>query len=173
MQVEPLSPKIGKSMLIMVWIIVMGMLTWGFGRWETDQVNPNSSPLSTTAGGATQVTLMRNRQGHYLTSGKINQRAVTFLIDTGATTVAIPGGQQRTLGLSRGDLQHSLTANGTAKTYSTQIDKLEIGGIVLTNVRASILPNMPGTQILLGMSVLRELEFSQKGELLTLRQEHR
>ncbi len=172
MSAEPIAPKIGRNMMIIAWVIAMGFLTWVFGNWEENQINPNSVPLTAKAGGVTQVTLMRNRQGHYVTSGSINQKTVTFLIDTGATTVAIPAELQQKLGLSVGNMQLSRTANGTTQTYSTVIEHITIGGIELFNVRASILPNMPGKQILLGMSVLREIEFTQKGDKLTLRQEH-
>lgn len=158
--------------MIIAWVIAMGLLTWSFGNWEEQQINPNSSPLSAKAGGATQVTLMRNRQGHYVTAGKINHQDVTFLIDTGATTVAVPSELQQALSLSPGKMQSSITANGTATSYATVVARLEIGEIVLFNVRASLLPNMPGKQILLGMSVLREIEFRQKGGQLILRQEH-
>ena len=64
---------------------------------------------------------------------------------------------QQQLGLSAGRMHRILTANGTAQAYSTVIEQLEIGNIELFNVRASILPNMPGKKILLGMSVLREI----------------
>ncbi|MEH6823649.1 MAG: TIGR02281 family clan AA aspartic protease [Motiliproteus sp.] len=172
MNAEPIAPKIGRHMMLIAWVIGMGLLTWVFGNWEESQINPNSTPLTAKAGGVTQVTLMRNRQGHYVTSGTINQQAVTLLIDTGATTVAIPGGLQQELGLSAGTMHRSLTANGTARAYATVVKHIAIGGIELFNVRASILPNMPGKQILLGMSVLREIDFTQKGDKLTLRQEH-
>ncbi|MEH6473643.1 MAG: TIGR02281 family clan AA aspartic protease [Halopseudomonas sp.] len=170
MKAEPVAPKIGKNMMILAWIIAMGLLTWIFGDWEERQINPNRSPLSSSALGVTEVTLVRNRQGHYVTSGSINQHPVVFLVDTGATTVAIPGGLQQQLGLVEGKRQRSITANGTATAYATVIGQLKIGDIELFNVRASILPNMPGKHILLGMSVLREIEFTQKGDKLTLRQ---
>ncbi len=171
MKPEPIAPKVGKNMMIMVWVIAMGLLTWFFGNWQDSQINPNQAPVSSIAGGVTQVTLMRNRQGHYVTSGSINHKAVTFLVDTGATTVAIPGGLQQTLGLNAGSMHRSITANGTAKAYATVIEQLAIGDIELFNVRASILPNMPGKRILLGMSVLKQIEFTQKGDQLTLRQQ--
>ncbi len=170
MSAEPLAPKIGKPMMIIAWIIGMALLTWVLGDWQEARINPNSSPLTETAAGVAQVTLLRNRQGHYLTAGTINHQNVQFLIDTGATRVAIPGGLQQTLGLNRGELHYALTANGRTQAYSTLIKQLSIGDIQLFDVRASILPNMPGQQILLGMSALQHIEFTQKGDRLTLRQ---
>ena len=170
MSAEPIAPKIGKNMMIIAWIIVMALLTWVFGDWQEARVNPNSTPLTKTVAGIAQVTLLRNRKGHYVTSGTINDQTVQFLIDTGATTVAIPGELQQTLGLSLGEKHYALTANGRTQAYSTLVERLSIGDIQLVNVLASILPNMPGKQILLGMSVLQQIEFTQKGNQMTLRQ---
>lgn len=171
MSAEPIAPKIGKNMMIVAWVIAMGLLVWMFGSWEDHQLNPNSVPLSAKTANGAEVTLMSNRQGHYVTSGSINQKPVVFLVDTGATTVAIPGALQQELGLVAGRAYSSITANGTARAYSTVVQQLKIGDIELFNVQASILPGMQGTKILLGMSVLREIEFTQKGDTLTLRQE--
>jgi len=62
------------------------------------------------------------------------------------------------------------TANGNAEVRATKIDKLMLGTIQLQNVQASITPGMTGDEILLGMSVLKQLDFTQSGKTLTLRQ---
>lgn len=169
---EDNQQKLGKSMMIIAWIIAIVLLTWIFGAWEEKQFNPNASPDSLRLENETSVTLQRNRYGHYLVSGQVNQKNALFLLDTGATLVAVPGELQQRLGLIAGTAHMTNTANGTTKAYATTIDTLEIGDIVLTNVKASIVPNMRGEEILLGMSVLKQLEFSQKGSQLTLRQVH-
>lgn len=170
MQPESIAPKVGKSMMVLAWIIALAMLTWGFGVWQDHQINPNQSPLTHSADGVAQVTLMRNRQGHYVSSGTINHKAVVFLVDTGATIVAIPAALAPELGLSKGRLQQTATANGITNVYVTEVAHLKVGDIELFNVRAALLPNLQGRQILLGMSALRDIEFSQKGDTLTLRQ---
>jgi aspartyl protease family protein len=53
--------------------------------------------------------------------------------------------------------------------YWTMLDSVDIGGIVLRNVRASINPFAPDQQVLLGMSALSQLEFAQQGDVLILR----
>jgi aspartyl protease family protein len=63
----------------------------------------------------------------------------------------------------------SQTANGMVETWTTRLDTLDLGGLVAHNVRASVLPNMPGDEILLGMSYLKRLELLQRGDTLTLR----
>ena len=166
------SQTIGKNMLIIAWVLALVVLTWIFGMWEDNQVNPNRSPDTSYSEQATEVALKRNRYGHYLTNGEINNQSVIFLVDTGASDVAIPQELQQELGLEAGQAHYAKTANGTTKGYNTRIRQLSIGGIKLYDVRASIIPNMEGREILLGMSVLNQLEFTQRGNELTLRQIH-
>jgi len=73
-------------------------------------------------------------------------------------------------GLQPGNATQASTANGIITVYSTNIDSLSISSISLENVNGSINPGMSGETILLGMSVLKEIEFSQRGSILTLRQ---
>lgn len=164
------STKIGKNMMLIAWILALTLLTWSFGVWEEKKVNPNNSPTSYHSEAMSEVVLLRNRQGHYLVTGSVNDNKATFLLDTGATLVAVPGELQIELGLITGDVHYSHTANGTAKAYSTVIKQLTIGDINLQDVKASVIPSMQGKEILLGMSALKQLEFTQKGQQLTLRQ---
>ena len=164
------TTQFGKRMIYIAWIMGLVLLTMFFGAWEEKQYNPNADPTSARADSYIEVKLKRNRQGHYLTGGKVNRRNALFLLDTGATLVAVPGELEDVYGLSRGRQHYTHTANGTATAYSTIINELSIGEITLYDVPASIVPNMQGEQILLGMSVLKELEFTQRGNNLTLRQ---
>ncbi len=161
--------KIGRMMFFMAGGLMILMLM--FGQWEDRQFNPNSSPTSSIDEmGHRSVTLERNRYGHYVTAGSINGQKVTFLLDTGATQVAIPGQLEHELRLRRGRPHQVNTANGTALAYQTHLDHLKIGEIVLYDVDATIAPSMQGEEILLGMSVLKRLDFEQSGNLLTLTQ---
>lgn len=169
-QHQPQENNVGKSMIIIAWVIALLLLTWIFGVWEDRQVNPNHNPQSMRHNDFTQVVLQRNRYGHYMVSGEIDGQSTRFMLDTGATLVAIPGELESKLGLKRGWQHYTHTANGTAVAYDTEIAQLKIGGIVLNQVKAAIVPSMQGEEVLLGMSVLKELEFSQKGDQLTLKQ---
>ncbi|HAD48098.1 MAG TPA: TIGR02281 family clan AA aspartic protease, partial [Idiomarina sp.] len=73
------------------------------------------------------------------------------------------------LNLKRGRQGMSQTANGRVITYRTQLNSLELGGITLNDVEASITPGMDGDVILLGMSALKQFELTQKGDTLTIR----
>ncbi len=145
------------------------MLVWFFEDKLQQQFNPNSQVQSHVDNGQVTVVLEQNRMGHYVARGKVNGQSVTFLLDTGATLVAIPEGLAQKLGLRKGRQGMSQTANGRVITYRTEIDRLQLGDIQLSNVAASITPGMDGDVILLGMSALKEFELMQKGDTLTLR----
>ncbi len=61
-------------------------------------------------------------------------------------------------------------ANGESRGYRAMLDSLQVGDITLRNVRAIVAPGLDGEQILLGMSAMKQLEFTQRGGTLLLRQ---
>jgi len=156
--------------MAMACILGMGLLTLFFSEAQEEQRNPNRSPSTLKNAQALEVTLERNRQGHYLVNGTINNRAAEFLLDTGATDVVIPAAMAAEYGLRRGAPSIASTANGNVTVYSTVLDQLKIGDITLYGVRASLNPGMPPSAILLGMSALKQVEFIQRDGTLTLRQ---
>lgn len=146
------------------------LMTWFFDGMLSRQTNPNSRPSSQMlSSGVVELSLLRNRQGHYVLSGLINDEPATLLLDTGATDVVIPAGLAENAGLRRGAAMQAMTANGVITVYTTVVDELQMGDIRLYDVRASINPAMRGDMVLLGMSALRQVEFSQRGDTLTLR----
>ncbi len=163
------TASMGKGMIALAVIFFLVMLTIFFQGKIEKQNNPNQNISSqTNASGKIEIHLQRNRAGHYVSPGKINGKQVTFLLDTGATTVAIPEKMRQKLALKRGREIYVSTANGSAKGYQTMISELKIGEIVLYDVRAILTPNLD--DILLGMSALKQVEFSQQGDKLTIRQ---
>lgn len=156
-------------MWIATWLVGLGLLTLFFAQKEESWINPNQTPeFHTTATGAQEVILQRNRQGHYLVSGNINGKAANFLLDTGATDVVVSANLAKAYGLKRGPRSIASTANGNISVYASRIDQLTIGNIELYNVSASINPGMDDF-ILLGMSALKQVELTQRGDTLTLR----
>lgn len=163
--------KLGKGMITIAWIILLILLTALFSGFLDQQEFPNADLQTFEANnGRAVVVLEMNRSGHYIAPGKINNVPVRFLLDTGATDVAIPEKLASKIGLQKGHRTLSQTANGTVNSYATTIERISLGGIELENIRASIFPGMPGGEVLLGMSFLKHLEMNQKGRTLTLRQ---
>lgn len=159
----------GKWMLIFAWIAGLGLLALLFDDQLEQQFNPNRAPSSVTSQGVSEVRLKQNRGGHYVTSGLINNEPVTFLLDTGATHVAVPQRLAQRLSLIAGAKYPVQTANGIVQVAQTNIAQLSIGDIQLFDVQAAINPADQSDEILLGMSALKRLEFTQKGEWLILR----
>jgi aspartyl protease family protein len=166
----PDTRRIGKVMTLAAWIIVLILLTLFFNHKLDRQRNPNQAVFSRiNDAGVHEVVLKRNRFGHYVTSGTVNGQPVEFLLDTGASDVAIPAQLANRLGLKRGNPVQYQTANGNVTAYRTTIDSVSIGPMVVNNVPASINPGMQDMEILLGMSVLKHIEFTQRGDTLILR----
>lgn len=157
-------------MLVLAWGAALLLATRFFADWEQSRFNPNREPVSVVQGGQIEVHLESNIQGHFVADGLINGQPVTFLLDTGATDVAIPAELAEALDLARGAPVRLQTANGQTTGYRTVLDSLALGDIVLQDVRALIAPGFGGDQVLLGMSALKQLEFTQRAGTLVLRQ---
>ncbi len=165
------TKRLGFGMIVVAWVILLGLLTLLFGNVLETQQNPNREVQGRVLeSGVREVMLRRNRSGHYVANGRINGQPVRFLLDTGATTVSVPAGLAKPLGLDRGRPQLANTANGVVTTYATRLDNVQLGELSVDNVRANINPGMRGDEILLGMSFLKHLEFTQRGDTLTIRQ---
>lgn len=162
--------RLGRVMLFAAWAVGLALLVMLFNGALERQQNPNPDPIATQDdAGVPQVVLRRNRAGHYVSGGRINGEPVVFLLDTGATDVALPLPLARRLGLRLSPGALSKTANGTVQTWSSRLDSVDLGGLVARDVRAAVLPDMPGDEVLLGMSFLKRLELLQRGDTLTLR----
>ncbi|BBB30327.1 retropepsin-like aspartic protease family protein [Neptunomonas japonica] len=155
-------------MRYLTWLIALALLTMLFNNWLDKQQNPNAALASVNVDIDTPVILKRNRQGHYIASGLVNEQPVVFLLDTGATVISIPENIAAQMGLKKGPEVQVGTANGSIKVYSTLLDSVQLGHIVLKNVRGHINPYMNGQTALLGMSFLKHLELQQSGDTLKL-----
>tara|TARA_R110002050_G_scaffold269917_2_gene412646 strand:+ start:193537 stop:194058 length:522 start_codon:yes stop_codon:yes gene_type:complete len=162
-------PTLSKPVITVIWIVLLVVTTFLFNGVLDDINNPNKQlNVTTNEYGNKEVILERNRYGHYVASGKINDQSVEFLLDTGATLVAIPEHIAVQLNLKKGQPFQSQTANGSSQSYATTIDKLALGDIIMTNVPASISSGMEFDEILLGMSFLKHLHLSQQGKQLRI-----
>jgi len=162
--------RLGHKFIIAMWVALMIMVFFLFNNLLESDYNPNQQVLTQQSEDKNTVVLKRNRYGHYVTQGKINNQPVTFLLDTGASDISIPDKIARKLKLKYGQERRYQTANGSIVGYLTTVESVSIGNIKLNNVRASINPKMEGDEILLGMSFLKFIEFTQRGDTLILRQ---
>lgn len=157
-------------MQAMAWLVLMVLLVAYFSDLLDRQHNPNQRVDTLVENGVREVVLQRNRFGHYVTSGKINGEPVVFMLDTGATGVAIPEAVAQRLDLRRGRAFRTQTANGLSTSWATRLENVSVGEISLDNVSAGITPGLQIEEVLLGMSFLKHIEFTQRGDQLILRQ---
>ena len=111
--------------------------------------------------------------GMYTTAGFINGRPVNFLVDTGATWIAMNANQARSLGINfryTGKRGMASTANGVAPIYRITLKKVKVGEIELTNVEAGVLEGSSPSEVLLGNSFLNRVEMQRQGQVMLLRQ---
>ena len=166
--------KIGFSMYILAAVVLISLLTMLFSGLLSHRNNPNKNPQTTTnADGERRLHLQRNAEGHYVATGLVNGTEAVFLLDTGATTIAIPMDQAERLSLIPGRRIATMTANGMTDAYMTTINSVQLGEITEYDLPAALVPNLPGSQILLGMSFLKRLDFSQRGDTLILQTQTR
>ncbi|MDD1628965.1 MAG: TIGR02281 family clan AA aspartic protease [Methylococcaceae bacterium] len=111
-----------------------------------------------------EFIIKQNQNGYYFLDGAINGKALTFVIDTGASFVSLPDSVAREALIFCKNKVDMQTANGTTDACSTTIEKLNFGPFEIKDVMAVIAPNL--TQPLLGMNVLQQLKIAQeKGEM--------
>jgi len=118
------------------------------------------------------VRVWADEGGMYRAIGSINGFPVSFLVDTGATHIAMNAAQARRLGIDYrvvGKQGFASTASGVVKQYMVLLDRVAVGDIELRNVSAGVIDGMHPTDVLLGMSFLGQVDMARKGKMLELR----
>jgi aspartyl protease family protein len=162
--------RAGTTMTVIAWIIFLFILMFIFDHLISQRNNPNQNIVTTISGPLKEIELRRNPYGHYVATGTINAHDVTFLLDTGASDIAIPESIANDIGLKKGPAIMVKTANGNTRAYLTHLDSVALGDIELHDLNATILMNISGEEVLLGMSFLKHFEIKQKGDTLTIKQ---
>jgi len=122
-----------------------------------------------------EVQVWRNSAGMYTTVGSINGLTVTFLVDTGASQVALNADEARRLGIDfrvSGTPTVVGTASGVARAWAVTLDSVKVGSLEMRNVGAVVLEGSTPQHTLLGMTYLGRLEIDNDGRLMTLRKKY-
>lgn len=116
------------------------------------------------------ITLYADTRGHFVSNCRINGASLKFLIDTGATTVALNSGDAKfaNIDYKKGEPVLMSTANGVVTAYRVTIATLKIGGITLNQVEGSVLEGGFPSVVLMGMSVLNRMDVKNQGSTMTL-----
>ena len=128
------------------------------------------SPVSIGGSAAGQrIVLKADARGNFINSGFINGRVMQYMVDTGATTVAIgrPDAQRMGLKFEQGQPVMMNTANGTAQGWRMRLESVRVGDVELRSVDAIVTAEaMP--YVLLGNSFLREFHMNRSGDEMVL-----
>jgi aspartyl protease family protein len=116
-----------------------------------------------------KAVLTADAQGHFLTTGTVNGTPVRFMVDTGATLIAIGAGDAQRIGIDpgKGTRGVSDTANGQVVVSRVRLDTVRIGDVVLNGVDAVVFPHEQ-SPALLGMSFLNRTEMQRSAGTMTL-----
>jgi aspartyl protease family protein len=111
--------------------------------------------------GVRSVSIARDARGHFQTDGRIDGQRIDFMVDTGASVVALNEKSAARFGFRPSPAQYNATvatANGTIKAARTRIDRMEVGELIVRDVDAMVLPDEALSENLLGLSFLSKLK---------------
>jgi len=125
-----------------------------------------ASPPAYRGGGRT-VVIQRDNRGHFAVDGAVDGRRIGFMVDTGASVIALTERDAGRLGYHPAQREYVTqvrTANGTVRAAPVKLDMVEVGGVMVRNVAALIMPDEALSENLLGLSFLsrlRRFEYSE------------
>ena len=124
--------------------------------------------------GPASITMWADPSGFFYAPGLINGYPVRFLVDTGATTVALSSELAERIGIdyAKGERGIASTAAGVTPMYGLDLKSVTVGGIKLSNVSAGVILGAYPTVPLLGMSFLGQLDMVREGNRLDLKRRH-
>lgn len=167
---------------IAIWLVIALVLVAGYAyKAEFAQIGRRvmavlvpGTPISAEVAGRAEVTVARAADGHFRLDAKANGASVSFLVDSGASTVTLTEADAAAAGIDLSQVVYSTpiqTANGRAFAAPTRIRELAVGGIVERDLDALIARSDALDRSLLGMNFLDRLSsWAVGGDRLTLRQ---
>ena len=132
-------------------------------------VRLGESPVGAVAQAGQRVVLAGDSRGHFISQGQINGQAMQFMVDTGATTIAIglPDAQRMGLNYRSGQPVRMNTANGVTQGWRLVLDSVRIGDVQVRGVEAIVTPQaMP--YVLLGNNFLAQFQMTRNNDQMVL-----
>ncbi|MDJ0956196.1 MAG: TIGR02281 family clan AA aspartic protease [Arenicellales bacterium] len=134
----------------------------------------SDAPPEPTWTGPETVSLWADPNGFFYTAGLINGFPVRFLVDTGATTIALSSELAKRIGIdiAKGQRGVANTAAGLTQMYGLNLKSVTVGGITLKDISAGVIVGNYPTTPLLGMSFLGQLDMVREGNRMELKTRH-
>jgi aspartyl protease family protein len=165
-------------------LVVFAVLLFAVGAFVAryaDRLTPNPEPRAmaatatapTASANSRTVTIARDARGHFTVEARVDGRRLQFMVDTGASIIALRESAAARLGIHPMPRDYNVqvqTANGVGRAALVQLNTVEIDGIVVRDVRALVTPDNALSENLLGMSFLSRVKFSHDRGKLVLEQ---
>lgn len=165
---------------LMIWLVIaLGLVTGWLYRDQAEEIAlrvaaelvPGRPVQISDGDGRAAVSIRKSLNGHFDAAGQVNGANVDFLIDTGATTVALSHADALRVGFTERDLNYTLiinTANGQARAAPVRLDSVTVGSITRMGLRAMVAEAGKLDQSLLGMNFISSLTAFEmrKGEVI-------
>jgi aspartyl protease family protein len=143
------------------------------GRKQRLTVGQQAVSVGGGDSGNSSTTLTADSAGHFLTIGTVNGAPMRFLVDTGATLIALGKSDaiRANIDFQKGEPGMTMTANGAVRVWRVKLNSVRVGDIMLNEVDATVHENdLPIT--LLGMSFLNRMEMKRDGQTMTLKKRY-
>ena len=134
---------------------------------------PKPEPAPAVLSNYSTVTLNSDSRGHFQIDARVDGRSIEFLVDTGASSIALRESSAAKLGIHPSARDYSVkmqTANGIGKAARVQLGRVEVGGITVRDVVALVVPDESLSTNLLGMTFLSRVKWSHDRGRLVLEQ---
>jgi aspartyl protease family protein len=167
---------------VMLFAIVMLVLAGVAPRYLANVGQPATTMATATEAGSSAnassgnsrtITIRQSNNGHFQVEAMVDGRRMDFLVDTGATSIALRESDAARLGIHPAVSDYTMrssTANGIIRVAPVSLDRVEVGDITVRNVDAVIIPDQALSQNLLGMSFLSRVRWQQENGQLVLDQ---
>lgn len=156
----------GHITALILWLVIFGVVYWFLDA----KMQPQVATVTSLEMARGEVIISRSRDGHYYVGGAINGRPLTFMVDTGASTVVVSADLAAKIGMVRGVPTQFKTAGGMVWGETVPDQTIEAGGIQLKGLRVGVVPQMDQRDYaLLGQNFLRHIDVIQSGDQMVLR----
>jgi aspartyl protease family protein len=164
--------------------VVMAAVGMGFARYSDHAktggsnamamaAKPAPAPAPAVSSNYRTVTLNSDRRGHFQTDVRVDGRNIDFMVDTGASSIALRESSAAKLGIHPSARDYNIkmqTANGVGKAARVKLNRVELGGITVRDVDALVVPDESLSVNLLGMTFLSRVKWSHDRGRLVLEQ---
>jgi len=164
------------AFLALVAALIVPRLHVGNGATAAAPAAPSASAPTEAASSAAAyrtMTIQRGSNGHFNVEAEVDGRRMEFLVDTGASVIALRERDAARLGIHPAQREYTAqvsTANGIVRAAPVELNRVDVGSLTVRNVQALVLPDEALGQNLLGMSFLSRVRFEHRDGRLVLEQ---